>query len=170
MSSITEANASDSTSMKDDPPSSEATLAHVSKVWTRILSASPVYAFFLQSATIIHASSGLLRARLVIGPHHINSKHTLHGSVSATLVDWAGGLVVATEGLEATGLSTDLNVTFVSVAREGEEIEIEACLLRLGRNMAFTRVEIRRATDGEVVACGNHTKYVKREQQSSQKE
>ena len=75
--------------------------------------------------------------------------------------------MIATVGLESTGLSTDLNVTYVSTAKEFEDIIIEARLLRAGRNMAFTRVEIRKVgsngEEGDVIACGNHTKYIKRD-------
>ena len=168
-----------------DPSSHPDTFAHVQRVWNRLLTTSPVYAFFLPTMRLVHCSPSLLRGRLLLGANHINSKHTLHGSVSACLVDWAGGLVLATvpleDGeaeageasgkerryLEATGLSTDLNVSFVGGAKEGEELEIEAQVLRLGRNLGFTRVEIRKVgkdgEKGEVVAVGGHTKYVKRE-------
>ena len=163
MSSVAESTLEGPQSSPAEDPS--VTLSHVTQVWKRIYASSPVYSFFFPNVNIVHATPGLLRARLVLGPNHINSKHTLHGSVSATLVDWAGGLVIASKGLDSTGLSTDLNVTYVSTAKEGEEIEIEATLLRLGRNMGFTRVEIRKL-NGEVVACGNHTKYVVRDTKS----
>ena len=38
----------------------------------------------------------------------------LHGGTIATMVDLGGSLAVASRGLFATGVSTDLNVTYLS--------------------------------------------------------
>ena len=104
-------------------------------------------------------------AKLKVGPNHINSKGTLHGSTSATIVDWAGGMAIASHGLEQTGLSTDIHVTYVSAAREGDILIIEGKTTKFGRNMAFTIVTILRGEgdDAAVVAHGTHTKYILRD-------
>lgn len=139
---------------------------HVQSYWNRIKPTSPVYSFFFSDIELLYAEKGLMRARLRLGPNHINSKGSLHGSVSATLVDWAGGLAIATYGLEKTGLSTDIHVTYVSAAREGDTIEIEGRVSKVGRNMGFTTVTITKpGKDGEnvVVATGTHSKYILRD-------
>lgn len=39
----------------------------------------------------------------------------------------------------------------------GETIEIEASVLKIGRNIAFAEAEFRRKSDGRMVAKGKHT-------------
>jgi acyl-coenzyme A thioesterase 13 len=146
----------------------EATLAHVQKHWASIESNSPVYGFFFPRISIVSAvqGSGRVVARLPLEKQHINSKGILHGSVSATLVDWAGGMsIAAAKGLDRTGVSVDIHVSYVGAAREGETLEIESWVSKVGRNLAFTQVEIRKAgpaagEKGPVVATGSHTKYL----------
>ena len=110
-------------------------------------------------------------ARLTVGPKHINSKGSLHGSVSATIVDWAGGMAIASHGLEKTGVSTDIHVTYSSGARMGDVLTIEGKTIKVGRNMGFTTVSIYKADGdkamGTMVAHGTHSKYILRDAQSS---
>ena len=80
------------------------------------------------------------------------------------MTDWAGGLAIATHGREKTGVSTDIHTTFMSTAKEGDELEIEGRANKVGGTLAFTSVEIRKVGgDGAscVVSVGSHTKYVK---------
>lgn len=145
------------------PP--ENILAHVQGVRTRIQNNSPIYAFLLDEATIYEAETGVIRATLRVNKKQINSKGTLHGTFSACVLDWAGGLAIATHGLQSTGLSTDMHISYVSTAKEGEELEIEGRTSRVGRTLGFTTVVIsKRKENGElaVVAQGSHTKYIAR--------
>ena len=138
----------------------------VHSYWNRIKPSSPVYSFFFSDIKIIDAQEGAIRAQLLVGPNHINSKGSLHGSVSATIVDWAGGLAIATYGLEKTGLSTDIHITYVSTAKEGDILGIEGKVSKLGRTLAFTTINISKpGKDGKesIVATGTHTKYVSRD-------
>lgn len=144
------------------------TLAHVRKHWQSIEPNSPVYGFFFPRIAIVSAASGSGRviALLPLEKQHINSKGILHGSVSATLVDWAGGMsIAAAKGLDRTGVSADIHVSYVGAAREGDTLEIESWVSKVGRNLAFTQVEIRKlgsvpGEKGPVVATGSHTKYM----------
>lgn len=66
---------------------------------------------------------------------------------------------------EKTGLSVDIHVTYLSTAKEGDEIEIEGTADKVGNSLAFTNMKISKVINGElggVVATGTHTKYVKR--------
>lgn len=126
-----------------------------------------MYNFFFSDIKIVSASVGSMIARLDVGPNHLNSKGTLHGSVSATIVDWAGGMAIATHGLETTGLSTDIHVTYSAGAKLGDVLTVEGKTIKVGRNMGFTTVTIYKA-DGEnamgaVVAHGTHSKYILRD-------
>lgn len=130
--------------------------------WARTKSKSPIYNFLLNDIEIFSAASGVMRARLRVLPVHLNSKGTLHGTVSACLTDWAGGMAIATVGLEKTGVSTDIHTTYVSTAKEGDLIEIEARASKVGASLAFTTIEIRHAGEGGAMICtGTHTKYVR---------
>ena len=143
-----------------DSPTDE--LLHVQKYWANMRNNSPIYEFLLSDISLISASKGVVTARLAVKPCHLNSKGTLHGTVSACLTDWAGGLAIATHGREKTGVSTDIHTTFVSTAREGDVLEIEGRANKVGGTLAFTSVEIRKVGEGGgVVAMGSHTKYVK---------
>ncbi|KAL9106510.1 MAG: hypothetical protein Q9227_008489 [Pyrenula ochraceoflavens] len=141
-------------------------LDQVQSYWQRIKPASPVYAFFFSDIEIDYAEKGTIHAQLPVGPNHINSKGSLHGSVSATIVDWAGGMAIASHGLEKTGLSTDIHVTYVSAAKEGDVLQIEGKVSKVGRNLGFTTVNISKTSnDGResIVATGTHTKYILRD-------
>lgn len=144
-------------------PSKE--LAHVLKVWATMRDRSPIYQLLLEEVEILSATStGSITARLPVKPAHLNSKGTLHGTVSTCIVDWAGGLAIASTGMEKTGVSTDIHTSFVSTAREGDELEISARASKVGGTLAFTLVEIKKlGEDGTstIVSTGSHTKYVK---------
>ncbi|KAL2194623.1 HotDog domain-containing protein [Corynascus similis CBS 632.67] len=162
------AGVSASPSTNDSDPS---ILAHVEHYHATRCTASPIYAFLLgeKDGSLVrftHARKGLFTARLLLAAQHLNSAGGIHGSVSATLVDWAGGLAIAAWDLRAaTGVSVDINISYLSSARLGDEVEIEGRVERVGSNLAFTEVRIfkvdARGERGAVVASGRHTKFVK---------
>lgn len=94
------------------------------------------------------------------------------------MVDTAGSLVLASRGLYSTGVSTDINVTYLnSGGKVGDVIRGEAVcdkcklclilhdqniiteLITVGKTLAFTSVKFVNK-DNEVVARGSHTKFV----------
>ena len=82
-------------------------------------------------------------------------------------MDWAGGMAIASTGMEQTGVSTDIHVTYVSTAKLGDMLEIEGNVNRGGRNLGFTTVNIYKVKEGgqrDIVATGSHTKYILRDQ------
>ncbi|EXJ95536.1 hypothetical protein A1O1_00658 [Capronia coronata CBS 617.96] len=140
-------------------------LKSVQACWARISQNSPIYNFLFSDIVLSSATHGSMTASLPVTSHHLNSKGGLHGSVSATIVDWAGGMAIASTGLEKTGVSTDIHVSYVSSARLGDVLTIEGNVNKVGRNLAFTTVTIYKG-EGEgktVVAHGTHTKYVLRD-------
>lgn len=141
------------------------TLAHVSQLWSKLIPASPIYSFILPTIRITHASTGLVHARLILSQEHLNSKHGLHGSVSATIIDAFGGLAIASTDLrEKTGASVDLNVSYLGSAGLGDEIEIEGKAEKVGGSLAFTSVTLYKVKDGvrgAVIVMGRHTKFVR---------
>ena len=145
---------------------SKSPLESVQACWHRV-SDSPVYKWFFSDIRIVSASHGSMTAELPLSPKLLNSKGGLHGSVSATIVDWAGGMAIASTGLEKTGLSTDIHVSYVGTAKEGDMLTIEGNASKVGRNMGFTTVTIFKGEGEEkqVVAHGTHTKYILRDQE-----
>ncbi|KAJ5247855.1 hypothetical protein N7468_002838 [Penicillium chermesinum] len=140
-----------------------AELQQVHKVWERTRTNSPIYEFLLNEVEIYEAERGLVRARLQLGPRQLNSKGSVHGAFSATVTDWAGGMAIATHGLDSTGVSTDIHVTYLSMAIAGDWIEIESRASKVGKSLAFTTVTISKRTEEglTIVAQGTHTKYVR---------
>lgn len=139
--------------------------SHVERLIASNVSGSPIYGFLLSQARVISASKGHVVCRLPTTKNHMNSKGGLHGSVSATIVDWAGGLAIASYDLrEKTGASVDIHVTFLSSVKDGDEIEIESIADRVGGSLAFTKVNIFKVEDGargKLVTTGTHTKFVR---------
>ncbi|KAJ5084300.1 hypothetical protein NUU61_008879 [Penicillium alfredii] len=138
-------------------------LQQVHKVWERTRSNSPIYGFLLDEVDVYDAEKGLVRARLQVGPRHLNSKGTLHGAFSACVTDWAGGLSIASCGLDSTGVSTDIHVNYLSTASTGDWLEIEGRANKVGNSLAFTTVSISKKSKSglAIVAQGSHTKYVR---------
>lgn len=138
---------------------------HVEELVKTKIPSSPIYAFLLSDISIIAASKGCLVARLPLTESHMNSGNSLHGAVSAAIVDWAGGMAIATHDLRTgSGPSIDIHVTYQSGAKVGDEIEIEGIAERVGGALGFTRITIYKVVDGarsSIVAAGTHTKYVK---------
>ncbi|KAI5306969.1 hypothetical protein KEM56_006043 [Ascosphaera pollenicola] len=84
----------------------------------------------------------------------------VHSNILA--VDLGGSLAVASRGLYATGVSTDLNVTYLrSGGKIGEKILgfQEATCDKFGKTLAFTTIQFKNEKD-DLVARGSHTKYV----------
>nr|OQO32109.1 hypothetical protein B0A51_00952 [Rachicladosporium sp. CCFEE 5018] len=139
--------------------------AHIEHLVSTRLPGSPIYQFLLSTVQITSASRGLCIARLPLTQVHMNSGGSLHGSVTATIVDWMGGMAISTHDLrDKSGVSVDIHVTYQSGAKVGEEIEIEGIAEKVGGSLAFTRVSIFKVEGGErgrLVATGTHTKFVK---------
>lgn len=138
-------------------------LEHVRGVWERTKNDSPIYRFLLSEVEIINATRGHMQARLKLTAEHVNSRGTIHGAVSAAIIDWAGGMSIATHGYERTGASVDIHITYLSTATVGDTLDISAAADRVGKTMAFTTVKIARVVDDEVgplVSKGSHTKFL----------
>lgn len=89
-----------------------------------------------------------------------NRLNILHGGVLACLVDTGGSLAVASRGLYSTGVSTDLNVTYIKAAGKiGDSVTCRFMCDSLGKTLAYTRVEFSNEK-GQLVARGSHTKFV----------
>jgi acyl-coenzyme A thioesterase 13 len=92
-----------------------------------------------------------------------NRYGTLHGGAIATLVD-----VVSTCALlcsssvesRASGVTLELNVSYLSAARLGDTVHVFAEVLKVGRSTAQLAVTITSQLTGQKIAVGRHTKFL----------
>ncbi|KAI3321139.1 Thioesterase/thiol ester dehydrase-isomerase [Xylariaceae sp. AK1471] len=109
---------------------------------------------------VTNAVHGKVDFELDITKDHTNRLKILHGGTIASMVDLGGSLAVASTGLYATGVSTDLNVTYLSGGgKVGDKITATAVCDKIGKTLAYTSVTFRNSK-GELAARGSHTKYV----------
>ena len=105
---------------------------------------------------------GYVRLSLVVEARHTNPNGVLHGGVLTTLMDEClGGVIASVRGMEAMWAAphatVDLNVSFMSGARPGDDIIVEGRVLKVGRTVAFGEVEARRRGKDDLIAKGRGT-------------
>jgi acyl-coenzyme A thioesterase 13 len=110
---------------------------------------------------VIDAEGGRAKLRIVVELPVQNLNGTLHGGAIATLVDDAGTLAIMTADKDGRpGVTTDLNVSYLSAGRAGEAVLVEATVLKSGRTLAYVNVDLRRERDGALIAQGRMTKFL----------
>ncbi|KAI1003745.1 hypothetical protein K3495_g4463 [Podosphaera aphanis] len=115
---------------------------------------------FGENLRIAAAEPGRVAFELDIKEEHTNRLNTVHGGTIASLVDLGGSLAIASKGLYATGVSTDLNVTYLHPGGQpGDILLAEATCEKLGKTLAYTSIRFTNIY-GKIVARGSHTKYV----------
>ncbi|KAG8665444.1 hypothetical protein FPOAC2_10515 [Fusarium poae] len=142
--------------------------AHVQSLMDRLRSKSPIYNFIMAPAQLMATSQGVVITRMTLNENHLNSSGSLHGAVSATIIDFVTGLAIASWDLrETTGASVDMHISYVSTARLGDTVEIISTADKVGGSVAFSSIKIFKVeADGtsKLVTHGQHTKYVKTSQ------
>ena len=108
--------------------------------------------------SVLSIESGVVKCQMPVDKEVSNFYNTLHGGATSTLVDVVGTMAVLSKQPLKPGVSVDLNVSFVRAAKMGSVINIEGKLLKLGRKLAYTQVDITSAEDGKLIATGRHTK------------
>lgn len=80
----------------------------------------------LHQLRVTAARPGTVNFELDIGKEHTNRLKILHGGTLACMTDLGGSLAVASRGLFATGVSTDLSVTYLaSGGKVGDTLKAE---------------------------------------------
>ncbi|MEO8458287.1 MAG: PaaI family thioesterase [Chloroflexota bacterium] len=107
-------------------------------------------------------SAGLMRMSLVMEEKHMNPNGVSHGGVLTTLMDEVAGAAVGlVRGLDtmqgAPHATVEMNTSFMSGPRVGDEIVIEGRALKVGRSVAFAEAEVRRSGRDDLVAKGRFT-------------
>ncbi|RPA75920.1 esterase [Ascobolus immersus RN42] len=135
-------------------------LTFVKSVWKNFLENSGLEPTLLKGLTLTAAAPGRVTFELELQKEHTNRLGILHGGTIASMVDLGGSLAVASNGLFATGVSTDLNVTYLSSGGKiGDKIIGEVTCDKFGKTLAYTKAEFK-DVKGNVFARGSHTKYI----------
>lgn len=111
----------------------------------------------LESMSIVSMEAGRVEAEVEVVEGLLNAFGTLHGGATCTLIDVVGTLALLSLDTSRPGISVELNSTFISAAKAGERIKVVATVLKTGKRLGFTQVEIYGA-DGRLCATGRHTK------------
>lgn len=110
---------------------------------------------------VLDCEAGRATLRITVGPPVQNLGGNLHGGAIATIVDDAGTLAIMSADKDGRpGVTTDLNVTYLSAAKSGQAVRIEAKVLKTGRTMAYVSVDLVRESDGALLAQGRMTKFL----------
>ncbi|SPO30584.1 related to Putative esterase C31F10.02 [Ustilago trichophora] len=115
----------------------------------------------ISTLRIHNAIPGRIHGTFTIGPQNLNRLGTLHGGCIATLTDTMGSLAIASKGLYSTGVSTDINTTYVkSAGTKGDTVNVMGQVISMGKTLAFTRMELRHPLTDALLAYGSHTKFI----------
>ncbi|KAE9961485.1 hypothetical protein BLS_001951 [Venturia inaequalis] len=135
-------------------------LKFVRSVWESFRANSGLEPRLLDGLKVTAASPGRVKFEVEVLKEHTNRLNILHGGTIASMVDLGGSLAVASRGLFATGVSTDLNVTYLSSGGKiGDKISAEVTCDKFGKTLAFTSIKFMNSK-GDIFARGSHTKYV----------
>ncbi|GAB6029926.1 hypothetical protein CHUAL_005624 [Chamberlinius hualienensis] len=114
------------------------------------------------TAKIVSAGDGCCVCELTVDEQMANASGNLHGGCTASIVDLVSTLALISSPSDSLpGVSVELNVSYISAASLGNDIIVDAQTLKVGKNLAFLLVTIKRKSDGVLVAVGKHTKFVR---------
>ncbi|CAG9823331.1 unnamed protein product [Phaedon cochleariae] len=114
----------------------------------------------IQKLKIISAGEGKCTALLKVDEDHINPFGTLHGGLSATLVDTVSSWALLThDNVIVNSVSVDIKMSYLKAAPLGQEVQIDADTIRVGKTLAFLKAYIKNKETGELLVEGSHTKF-----------
>ncbi|KAL2532948.1 Thioesterase superfamily protein [Abeliophyllum distichum] len=73
----------------------------------------------MQGLKIHHIEPGRILCSLIVPPRLLNCGNSLHGGATAALVDIVGSAVIYTMGALTTGVSVEINVSYLDAAYAG---------------------------------------------------
>ncbi|CAJ1083483.1 acyl-coenzyme A thioesterase 13 [Xyrichtys novacula] len=121
---------------------------------------TPGFDRVLSKVNILSASPGKVVCEMRVEEEHTNRGGTLHGGMTATLVDVISTVAIMNSERGAPGVSVDMNITYMSAAKMGEDVLITAQVLKQGRTLAFASVDFTSKATGKMIAQGRHTKHL----------
>ncbi|XP_029588718.1 acyl-coenzyme A thioesterase 13 [Salmo trutta] len=130
------------------------------KTIMRAMVDSPGFDRVLSKVAIVTASPGKVVCEFKVEEEHTNRGGTLHGGLTATLVDVISTTAIMYTERGAPGVSVDMNITYMNAAKMGEDVLITATVLKQGRTLAFATVDLTSKASGKLIAQGRHTKHL----------
>ncbi|XP_076157217.1 acyl-coenzyme A thioesterase 13 [Alosa pseudoharengus] len=121
---------------------------------------TPGFDRVLSKVSILSASPGKVVCEMKVEEEHTNRGGTLHGGLTATLVDIISTTAIMYSERGAPGVSVDMNITYMNAAKMGEDVLITAQVLKQGRTLAFATVDLTSKATGKLIAQGRHTKHL----------
>ncbi|KAG6457149.1 acyl-coenzyme A thioesterase 13 [Manduca sexta] len=133
----------------------------VAELFTKAVASTKCFDQNLRKVKVVCCGEGKMVTEFQVGPEHLNQRGTLHGGFIAHLVDAISTYALTTnEKVDTRGVSLDLSISYLSAAREGENIEVEAVTIKTGKKIAFLEVKVRNKDKNQLLATGRHTKYI----------
>ncbi|XP_004712533.1 acyl-coenzyme A thioesterase 13 [Echinops telfairi] len=114
----------------------------------------------LEKVSVVSSAPGKVVCEMRVEEQHANKMGTLHGGLTATLVDSISTLALLCTDRAAPGVSVDMNITYMSPAKVGEDVVITAHVLKQGKTLAFASVDLTNKVTGKLIAQGRHTKHL----------
>ncbi|XP_075995228.1 acyl-coenzyme A thioesterase 13 [Genypterus blacodes] len=121
---------------------------------------SPGFDRVMGKVDVVSASPGKVVCQMRVDEEHLNRGGTLHGGMTATLVDIVSTMAIMYSERGAPGVSVDMNITYMNAAKVGEDVLITAQVLKQGRNLAFATVDLSNKATGKLLAQGRQTKHL----------
>lgn len=126
----------------------------------RTMADCPGFDRVLSKVDVVSASPGKVVCEMRVEEEHTNRGGTLHGGLTATLVDVISTMAILHSERGAPGVSVDMNITYMNAAKMGEDVLITAQVLKEGRTLAFATVDLTSKATGKLIAQGRHTKHL----------
>ena len=113
----------------------------------------------ISTCKVVEMRENFIKCEMPILEKHLNIGQGLHGAVSMLIVDSIGGLLLRAARPGSNHVSTDISTSFFSGAGIGDVLEIDCFLEKMGRKLAFIKVNIYDKATKRKISSGSHTKY-----------
>ncbi|CAH1381212.1 unnamed protein product [Tenebrio molitor] len=113
----------------------------------------------VEKVNILSVGEGKCTAELKVEESHTNPMGGLHGGMSATLLDCISTYALMSK-LGKPGVSVDIHISYLKGAKVGDEILIDANVVKTGKSLAFLEVEIRNKISGDILVKGTQTQFL----------
>ncbi|KAM9230216.1 acyl-coenzyme A thioesterase 13-like [Dugong dugon] len=114
----------------------------------------------LEKVALVSHAPGRMVCEMKVEEEHANVMGTLHGGLTASIVDNIPTLALLCTERGVPRVSVDLNITYRSPAKIGEDVVITVYVLRQGKTLAFASVDLTNKATGKLIAQGRHIKHL----------
>uniref|UniRef100_A0A1I8IGS7 Acyl-coenzyme A thioesterase 13 n=1 Tax=Macrostomum lignano TaxID=282301 RepID=A0A1I8IGS7_9PLAT len=113
----------------------------------------------MAKAVPVACTKNTCTVELAIDTEHANTYGTLHGGLTASLVDTMTTMALVAND-SPPGVSVELSVSYMRPAAVGSTLLIHSEIVKLGKSMAFLTSEFRDKESGKLIATGKHIKHL----------